>query len=34
MAAAQHDVFRLDVAMQDAVAVGVTEGARDFPRDL
>ena len=32
--ARQHDVLRLDVAMDDAVLVGVLQGAADFAGDL
>ena len=32
--AGQHDVLRLDVAMDDAVLVGVLQGAADFAGDL
>ena len=32
--AGQHDVFRLDIAVDDAVLVGVLQGAADFAGDL
>jgi len=34
VAAGQHDVFGLDVAVDDAVLVGVLQGATDLARDL
>ena len=34
LAAGQHDVLRLDVPMDDAVLVGVLQGAADFAGDL